>query len=199
MNTNMSFIRNSLEEMVVDKLDNLCDCEISEEVYQFLQGKEDKIVENAYSLLESGELLDGYDYDLILDWSNYDEFQGISNITTDIIKNCSTSTMNEISRDALYNYDLLWVKAIYKAFPKKVTNPKNGIITLKSKWAEIRCDFFDEIDQKWCVDAWKTNSDNEEGKVIAKISLDKSIEYLDKDAETDKYAQEIIQNKIKML
>ena len=199
MNTNMSFIRNSLEEMVVDKLDNLCDCEISEEVYQFLQGKEDKIVENAYSLLESGELLDGYDYDLILDWSNYDEFQGISNITTDIIKNCSTSTINEISRDALYNYDLLWVKAIYKAFPKKVTNPKNGIITLKSKWAEIRCDFFDEIEQKWYVDAWKTNSDNEEGKVIAKISLDKSIEYLDKDAETDKYAQEIIQNKIKML
>jgi len=199
MNTNMSFIRTSLEEMVVDKLDNLCDCEISEEVYQFLQGKEDKIVENAYSLLESGELLDGYDYDLILDWSNYDEFQGISNITTDIIKNCSTSTMNEISRDALYNYDLLWVKAIYKAFPKKVTNPKNGIITLKSKWAEIRCDFFDEIEQKWYVDAWKTNSDNEEGKVIAKISLDKSIEYLDKDAETDKYAQEIIQTKIKML
>jgi len=199
MNTNMSFIRTSLEEMVVDKLDNLCDCEISEEVYQFLQGKEDKIVENAYSLLESGELLDGYDYDLILDWSNYDEFQGISNITTDIIKNCSTSTMNEISRDALYNYDLLWVKAIYKAFPKKVTNPKNGIITLKSKWAEIRCDFFDEIEQKWYVDAWKTNSDNEEGKVIAKISLDKSIEYLDKDAETDKYAQEIIQTKIKMI
>lgn len=199
MNTNMSFIRNSLEELVVDKLDNLCDCEISEEVYQFLQGKEDKIVENACSLLESGELLDGYNYDLILDWSNYDEFQGISNITTDVIKNCSMSTMNEISRDALYNYDLLWVKAIYKAFPKKVTNPKNGIITLKSKWAEIRCDFFDDIEQKWYVDAWKTNSDNEEGKVIAKISLDKSIEYLDKDAETDKYAQEIIQNKIKML
>ena len=59
-----------------------------------------------------------------------------------------------------------------------------------SKWSEIRCDFFDEEEEKYFVDAWKTDDGNEEGTVIAKLDLAAgSVEYL---AKTDEYAQEII-------
>ena len=62
-----------------------------------------------------------------------------------------------------------------------------------SKWMEIRCDFFDEEEEKYYVDAWLTDDDNEEGTVIAKIDLTaKTVEYLDEDAKTDEYAQEVI-------
>ena len=62
-----------------------------------------------------------------------------------------------------------------------------------SKYAEIRSNFFDEEEEKQFVDAWLTDNDDEEGIVIAKIDLGaKSVEYLDEDAKTDEYAQEII-------
>lgn len=63
-----------------------------------------------------------------------------------------------------------------------------------SKWAEIRNDHFDEEEKCIFIDAWETDNDNEEGKVIAKIYEDgnKGTIYLDKDAETDEYAQEMI-------
>ena len=62
-----------------------------------------------------------------------------------------------------------------------------------SKYTEIRCDFYNEEEEKYYVDAWKTDDDNEEGTVIAKIDLaNKTVEYLDEDARTDEYAQEII-------
>ena len=62
-----------------------------------------------------------------------------------------------------------------------------------SKYAEIRCDFFDDEEDKWFVDAWLTDDDNEEGFVIAKIDLaTKTVEYLDADARYDEYAQEVI-------
>ena len=62
-----------------------------------------------------------------------------------------------------------------------------------SKWSESRCDVFDEEEEKYFVDAWKTDDGNEEGTVIAKLDLAAgSVEYLDEDAKTDEYAQEII-------
>ena len=62
-----------------------------------------------------------------------------------------------------------------------------------SKWSDIRCDFFDEEEEKYFVDAWRTDDDNEEGTVIAKLDLaDGTVEYLDEDAKTDEYAQEVI-------
>ena len=61
------------------------------------------------------------------------------------------------------------------------------------KWREIRCDFFNEEEEKYYVEAWKTGNDNEEGKVIAKIDLaDGTVEYLDEDARTDEDAQTVI-------
>ena len=62
-----------------------------------------------------------------------------------------------------------------------------------SKWSDIRCDFFDEEEEKYFVDAWKTDDDSEEGTVIAKLDLaNETVEYLDDDAKTDEYAQEVI-------
>ena len=62
-----------------------------------------------------------------------------------------------------------------------------------SKYAEIRCDFYDNEEEKWFVDAWFTDDDNEEGTVIAKVNYKtKEVEYLDNDAKTDSLAQEVI-------
>lgn len=67
-----------------------------------------------------------------------------------------------------------------------------------SKWSDIRCDFFDEEEKKYFVDAWRTDDDNEEGTVIAKLDLaDGTVEYLDEDAKTDEYAHEVIKEIIK--
>ena len=62
-----------------------------------------------------------------------------------------------------------------------------------SKWSDIRSDYFDDIEGVQTVDAWITDDDNEEGKVIAKIHLDtKIVDYIDPDARCDEYAQEVI-------
>lgn len=62
-----------------------------------------------------------------------------------------------------------------------------------SKWTEIRCDYFDEENGTYSVDAWRTYDENEEGKVIAKIDLyNQTVEYIDEDAKTDAYAQRVI-------
>lgn len=61
----------------------------------------------------------------------------------------------------------------------------------KRIWSEIRNNF--ESDGIVFIDAWVTSSDNEAGKTIAKIDLStKKVEYIDKRAITDIYAQEII-------
>lgn len=62
-----------------------------------------------------------------------------------------------------------------------------------SKWADIENNFYDDIEGCWCIDAWKTNLDDEEGEIIAKIYDDGSIEYLDEEAKTDEFAQEMIE------
>ena len=69
-----------------------------------------------------------------------------------------------------------------------------------SKWAEIRNDYCDEEEEKVYIDAWKTCNGNEEGKVIAKVNYKtKEVEYLDNDARTDAYAQEIINETLKQI
>lgn len=62
-----------------------------------------------------------------------------------------------------------------------------------SKYAEVRGNFYDDIEEVQLIDAWATDNDNEEGVVIAKVHLDtKQVDYLDPDAKTDEYAQEVI-------
>ena len=79
--------------------------------------------------------------------------------------------------DNRWNEDLLWRMEV----------------EIMSKWKEIRCDFFDEEEEKYMVDAWKTDNDSEEGTVIAKLDLsDGTVEYINEDAKNDEYAQAVI-------
>lgn len=69
-----------------------------------------------------------------------------------------------------------------------------------SKWAEIRNDYYDEEEKKVYIDAWKSDFDEEEGTVIAKVNYEtKEIEYLDNAAKTDDYAQEVINDTMEQI
>lgn len=62
-----------------------------------------------------------------------------------------------------------------------------------SKWKEIRCTFFNAMEEKYMIDAWETDNDNEKGTRIAKIDIaDGTVEYIDEDAKTDEYAQKVL-------
>lgn len=70
-----------------------------------------------------------------------------------------------------------------------------------SKWREIKNRFQDyDPDSKATIvhiDGWKTNNQNEEGATIAKViyhegERETTVEYLDKDAKEDNYAQRMI-------
>ena len=62
-----------------------------------------------------------------------------------------------------------------------------------SKWKEVKCHFFNAMEEKYMVDAWETDNDNEKGTRIAKIDFtDGTVEYIDEDAKTDEYAQKVI-------
>ncbi len=77
---------------------------------------------------------------------------------------------------------------------KSVTNPVNP------GWAEVKCDFLNEDDGFWRVDAWKTADDAEEGRVIAYIDdVTGRIIYVDPLARVDAMAQEVIKDRIKNL
>lgn len=80
-------------------------------------------------------------------------------------------------------------------------------------WKEIRNDYIETEDSLSeheqdaeaivCIDAWKTNDDNEEGEVIAKVVLCKCgsviVVYINNAARTDEYAQEVINETIRNL
>ena len=69
-----------------------------------------------------------------------------------------------------------------------------------SKWKEIRNTFVDKEENVVCIDAWKTMSKTEEGKVIAKIHIDtKEVTYLDEIAKTDSYARNMIEEAVKRM
>ena len=62
----------------------------------------------------------------------------------------------------------------------------------KRTYGEIRADYYDEKEKKYHIDAWETEDDNEEGKVIAKVDNKGLVEYLDERAENDPYVQEVV-------
>lgn len=76
-----------------------------------------------------------------------------------------------------------------------------------TKYAKIKCDYFNEEVDKWYVYAWFINIfdkfhiyENEEGTVIAKIDeVTRTVEYLDQAAKYDEYAQSVIKKKLKEL
>ena len=72
---------------------------------------------------------------------------------------------------------------------------------MESIWKELHNTYYSESEKAICIDGWTTDDDNEEGTVIAKIHTDNGyiVEYLDRRAETDPYAQEIIRQTIEEL
>ena len=61
----------------------------------------------------------------------------------------------------------------------------------KTYWAEIRCNYMDDTDRFWRVDAWKTENDDEEGKVIAYIDdIRGRVLYIDPLASVDETVKE---------
>lgn len=70
---------------------------------------------------------------------------------------------------------------------------------LETKYNEVRYDFMDGI-KPVNIDAYLTDNDNEEGRVIAQIDQKtKCVRYLDNDASYDPYAQDIIHAAIGLL
>lgn len=49
-------------------------------------------------------------------------------------------------------------------------------------FAEIRYNNFDTIENCYTIDAWCTDDDNEEGVVVAKVFLDKTVEFVSEDS-----------------
>lgn len=65
-------------------------------------------------------------------------------------------------------------------------------------WSEIRSDFEDEGFIN--IDAWVSEDPDESGSVIAKINVQtKEVTYIDKRAKTNRFAQEVIQERIRTL
>lgn len=60
----------------------------------------------------------------------------------------------------------------------------------QSRFAEIVINHYDDIEQVFCVDAWETDDDNEEGRVIAKINLKGEINWEDETAKDDPFVKE---------
>lgn len=67
----------------------------------------------------------------------------------------------------------------------------------KEYYTEVRCDYLDEEENFWCVDAWDTDDENAEGRVIAVIhNPDGDIHYCEVEARLSPLAQEVIKAKI---
>lgn len=62
---------------------------------------------------------------------------------------------------------------------------------MKRKWQQVNNHFFDEREQAYYIDAWKTNNPEEEGRVIAKVFKDKVV-YFNENAKVDFVVQECI-------
>jgi hypothetical protein len=124
MNIDMDFIKEEIENQVIDKLGNMCDSEITGELHDFLLDKTEPICKCVYEILDNNECVNcgeffflsafnGFDDDLILDWDYINELEG-------------EEREKRIQSDILYNYDALWMTAIHKAFPNNTTNTQCG-------------------------------------------------------------------------
>ena len=68
---------------------------------------------------------------------------------------------------------------------------------MKEFYSEVKCDYNNE-EGFWCVDAWRTQDGDEEGKVIAAIhETTGDIFYVEPEARISPYAQEVINEVVK--
>lgn len=65
-------------------------------------------------------------------------------------------------------------------------------------YREVKCDYIDETDDFWRVDAWKTDNDEEEGRVVAFIDdLTARVLYNGPDAMICQNCKDVIAEKVK--
>lgn len=62
----------------------------------------------------------------------------------------------------------------------------------ESIYSEVVIDFYDDIKNEWTIDTWKTDNDNEEGVVVARINLKGEILWEVEDAKNDPRVKEEI-------
>ena len=63
---------------------------------------------------------------------------------------------------------------------------------MKSIWSEVRNYYYDDEESLTYIEGWLTDDENETGTVLAKVSDNKEVIYLDERAKTDEQAQEAI-------
>lgn len=63
----------------------------------------------------------------------------------------------------------------------------------ESIYSEVVIDFYDDIKNKWTIDTWKTDNDNEEGVVVARINLKGEILWEVEEAKNDPRVKEEIE------
>lgn len=121
----------------------------------------------------------------------YDIHIGKIRIPTQIPATISHDDLTEIVTEQVWH----WYITNAKHNPD-VREAENYICSNVMNYAEIRCDY--ETDENILyIDAWKTDDDNEEGQTIAYIdTLTGRVIYRDVTARYDRYAQEIIRQKV---
>lgn len=62
----------------------------------------------------------------------------------------------------------------------------------ESIYSEVVIDFYNDIKNEWTIDTWKTDNDNEEGVVVARINLKGEILWEVEDAKNDPRVKEEI-------
>ena len=78
----------------------------------------------------------------------------------------------------------------------KELQEETRINTPERQFAEVRCDFFDEVTGCWCVDAWGKYVDD--GEVVAKINPDTlEVTYTDREYAKDRLVKETVASKLK--
>ena len=101
---------------------------------------------------------------------------------------------------------------IYNAVMKEIASLTKELLTEKvadensddEMFCEVVCNYFDEEDGLWTVDAWEPvedkDEDENEGRVIAYLDPETlSVTWVDKDAMSSKLANEVIDEKIEEL
>ena len=125
MERNLEFIKEESKKLFDNKIENMCDSEITDELSEFLKDKQEIVCKNVCELLKNNECVyehgmfylkaqDGFTEDLIADWEN------INSISSPEEREA------EIQSTILYNFDALWMTAIHRAFPYKTTNTQCG-------------------------------------------------------------------------
>ena len=67
---------------------------------------------------------------------------------------------------------------------------------MKEIFKSVEISYFDEDSNFWCVDAWRTDDDNEEGKVVAVIHESGDYYITDPDAQICSNVHQAISDKV---